>query len=225
MEQREKTGALCSDELIERLHQLIDGQRETILFRDRLTIILKRYERNQARFPKVTRKDRREQVTRLRDKAANLSHAISNLHDEVSLSIGTNLIELTYQKSREEIDTLSSKLELSIDDETLNNAKQSCERIKAACHIEIDLLDKSKGAKRGSQNPSMDQLIIDLAALYETETRHSAQSHCYRDDSSKERFNGKFFHLVKALLDEVAPANIGTTIALGKRINRVLNQH
>ena len=65
MNTREEIAATVPDELVERLHQLIEGQRETYLFKDRLVHFLIRYKRYLANTPKVTRKERRAQVARL----------------------------------------------------------------------------------------------------------------------------------------------------------------
>ena len=73
-----------------------------------------------------------------------------------------------------------------------------------------------------TMNPSLDQLIADLAALYEAETGYSASSHCYRDVTVEDEFNGKFFLMTKVFLEELAPNILSTPIALGKRIHRVL---
>ncbi|NDW54254.1 hypothetical protein [Aliiroseovarius sp. PrR006] len=225
MNTREEIAATVPDELVERLHQLIEGQRETYLFKDRLVHFLIRYERYLANTPKVTRKERRAQVSRLRDKTSGFLNALADLHDDVESDIKFQLNELTHEERWEGFDFFDSDQGLPPDDETLEQVRLTCERILEVCQDEIDHLDTTKGVKKGSLNPSLDQMLIDLAALYETETGHSAKSHCYRDETVEDEFNGKFFQMSKAFLEEFAPDSFSTPVALGRRIDRVLQGH
>ncbi|MHA6266578.1 hypothetical protein ACXYMP_06905 [Aliiroseovarius sp. CAU 1755] len=224
MSSREKIAERVSDEIVDRLHQLIEGQREIHLFKDRLVHFLTRYERYLANTPQVTRKERRTQVSRLRDKTSGFLSALAELHDEVIRDFDTQLDHLTHDERWEGFDFLNKDQDLPSGDETLKQARVACERILEVCRGELDRLDTTKGARKGSLNPSLDQMLVDLAALYETETGHSARSHCYRDETAKDEFNGRFFLLAKALLDEFVPGSFGTPIALGRRINQVLQE-
>ncbi|MCK8462839.1 hypothetical protein MUY35_03130 [Aliiroseovarius sp. S1339] len=224
MSSREEIAERVSDEIVDRLHQLIEGQREIHLFKDRLVHFLTRYERYLANTPQVTRKERRTQVSRLRDKTSGFLSALTELHDQVVRDINTQLDHITHDDRWEGFDFFNKDQDLPPTDETLEQAKLACERILEVCHGELDHLNSTKGVKKGSLNPSLDQMLIDLAALYETETGHSARSHCYRDETAKDEFNGKFFLMAKAFLDEFVPGSFGTPIALGNRINRVLRR-
>ncbi len=224
MSSREEIAAKVSDEIVGRIHQLIEGQRETYLFKDRLVHFLVRYERYLANTPQVTRKARRVQVSRLRDKTSGLLSALAELHDEVVRDFNTQLDHLTHEERWEGFDVFDMKQKLPSNDNTLDQAKSACERILEVCRGEIDHFNSIKGAKKGSLHPSLDQMLIDLAALYETETGHPAKSHCYRDETTEDEFNGKFFLMAKVFLEEFIPDSFGTPIALGRRINRVLQE-
>lgn len=222
MSLREKVAAKVSDEVVERLHQLIEAHRDTSLFKDRLVHFLIRYERYLANTPDVTRKERCAQITRLHDKASGFLTALGDLHEEVEGDINSHLNELTHDDRWEGFDVFDVEQNLPPDDDTIQVAKLACEKIREACMVELNHLYETKGAKKGSMNPSLDQIIIDLAALYETETGYSAKSHCYRDVTVVGEFNGKFFLMAKVFLEEFAPDALSTPIALGKRIHRVL---
>lgn len=219
---REEIAARVSDAFVQNLHQLIEAQCDTSQFKDRLVHFLVRYERYLASTPAVTRNERRVQISRLHDKASGFLIALGNLHPEIVGRISAQLNELTHQGRWEGFDVFDLEQSLPPDDDTLHVARLACERIRQACKLELDFLDATKGAPKGSTNPSLDQIIIDLAALYEIETGNSAMSHCYRDATVEDEFNGKFFLMTKVFLEECAPDLVTTPIALGKRIHRVL---
>jgi hypothetical protein len=219
---REEIAASVSDAFVQNLHQLIEAQCDTSHLKDRLVHFLVRYERYVANTPTVTRNERRVQISRLHDKASGFLMALENLHPEIIGGISAQLNNLTLDERWENFDSFDPERRLPPDDDTLKAAKLACERIRKACKLELDLLQATKGAPKGSMNPSLDQIITDLAALYEIETGNSAMSHCYRDATVEDEFNGKFFLMTKVFLEEFAPDLVTTPIALGKRIHRVL---
>ncbi|MCK0143149.1 hypothetical protein [Aliiroseovarius sp. F20344] len=224
MSSREEIADRVSDEIVDRLHQLIEGRREIHLFKDRLVHFLIRYERYLANTPQITRKERRTQVSRLRDKTAGFLSALAQLHDEIERDLNSQLDHLTHDERWEGFDFLNKNKGLPPEDDTLQQAKRASERILEVCQAELDHLETTKGVKKGSLNPALDQILVDLAALFETETGLPAHSQCYRDETASDEFSGKFFHMAKAILDEFLPDSFGTSIALGRRINRVITK-
>ena len=200
----------------------IDAQRVSLI-RDRLITFVLRYDRVDAHAPTITRKDRQLQVRSLQTKAVGLASAIRNLHRETEKEIQNYLEGMTTESRWEGFDFSDLDQEIPKDDETLEGALQSCDLIVQACQISLDQIEQSKGTGKKSAKLALDQLILDLAALYETETGVSAKSQCYRSESSADEFSGQFFVMAKRFLDHMLPHSYGTPVALGRRIERVLS--
>lgn len=219
---RDQVKAGLSDALIEWLYEHLESQRDPDAFRDRLVHLLTRYEHYLAGTKTATRNDYRKQISTLQSKAQGLLTALDDLHPEIRQSLEGQFNELTHDTRWTGVDVFDLDQPLPDDDDSLQQATTATRRIIDACRLEIEFLEGTRGAKKGSRNPALDQLIIDLAALYETETGLAARSHCYRDETSENDYNGKFFCMVKLVLDSYAPKSYETPAALGIRILRTL---
>ncbi|MYM55192.1 hypothetical protein [Thalassovita mangrovi] len=218
---REEVEDSLPSELVEALHTSMGAQRPIDRFSNDLIRLLTRYERYQVAFHATPKKERRAQLTKLRDKASQFIDAVNALSQDVSRAVETNLVAVTYDPSNE-VWSFESDEPFPDDDQSIADAQEAAENIIAACQMELDLFDETKGAKRTSSKPALDQLLCDLAALYETETKRPAKSQCYRDELTEEGYNGAFFTMAKLLLDSYEPRSYGTPEALGIRILRVL---
>ncbi|CUK08273.1 hypothetical protein RUE5091_03059 [Ruegeria denitrificans] len=219
---REEVDQNLSGELIDRMRNLIEAQRDETVFRDRLVHVLTRYQRYLAVTKTVMRKERRKQISALLGKAQGFLVTMEALHPEVRQSLESVLDANTLDDRWEGYDFFDLDQPIPSHDDTLDQAQSMTRKIIEACHLELDLLDESKSDKRGSRKPSLDQLLIDLAGLFEAETEQPAASNCYRDETSKDAYNGKFFNMAKTLLDEIDPGSYDTSAALGIRILRVI---
>lgn len=219
---RDEVNADLSDELVARVRDLIGAQRTETLFRDRLVHILTRYEVYLAGTKTTTRNEVRKQISSLQKKAQGLLHVLEALQPEIRQSLEGRLNALTEDNRWEGFDFFDTNQPLPQDDNSLQLAKSACGNIVEACFLELELLEETRTSKRGSRNPALDQLLIDLAALYETETGHLARSQCYRDETSEDGYGGRFYCMAKAVLDEVVQGSYETPAALGIRILRLL---
>lgn len=223
MSLREEVNADLTSELVERLRQIMASQRPEGVFRTRLVTILMHYERLSIGKVELTRNERRKHISKLHTKAHAFLSALGTTHPEIKGTIQTNLNVVT-SDARWKGWSLESGAPIPEDDKSLEEAKTTARNILAACQIELDLLEETKGAKKGSADPALDQLLVDLGAFFETETGLAARSNCYRDPSAEEEYGGKFFHATKMILDEYARGGYGTPAALGIRILRVLKE-
>ncbi|NIY79488.1 hypothetical protein HCZ23_08385 [Celeribacter sp. HF31] len=218
---RGEVEADLSEDLIASLHAVIGAEAELAQFRSDLVRILTRYELYRETTNTTPKKERRAQLTKLRDKASQLIEAMDALAPDVTRALDTNLAAVTEER-RWEGWSLDSDEPVPNDDQSVADAQRAAENIITACQMELDLFAETKGAKKGSANPALDQLLSDLAELYEIETGSAAKSQCYRDETAADEFNGKFFHMAQAILDDYAPESFSTPVALGRRIQRVL---
>lgn len=219
---REEVNDNLSSELVERLRNLIGPLRDEEIFRDRLVHILTRYRRYLAVAKTVMRKERRKQFSTLLSKAQGFLIAVDALHPEVRQSLETVLDAQTLDERWEGFDFFDLEQPVPSHDDSLDQMQSLTRNIIEACHMELKLLDESKSEKRGSRKPSLDQLLIDLVELFEAETGQPAVSSCYRDETSEDGYNGKFFNMTKTLLDEIDPGSYDTSAALGIRILRLI---
>lgn len=236
MSPREIVDATLSEESVENLRAIIGAKREAHLFRERLITFLLRYQNYLAGTPTLMRKERRAQLSRLYDRTEKFLSALSELHPEIKSDLqptlnykpfeedGIERVFISFEDGEERINFTEAFLKELEEEDTdhLKDAQVLGSKILNACTVQLEVLEESKGAKKGSSNPSLDQMIIDLAALYETETDHSALSHCYRDDIVEDGYSGKFFVMTKTFLDEFLPEIVSSPVALGKRIERIL---
>ena len=220
---RDEVEADLSEELVSSLHALIGAEAELAQFRQDLIRVLTRYELNRETTTSTPKKERRAQLTKLRDKASQLIEAMNALAPDVTRALDTNLSAVT-EEARWDGWSFDSDEPLPGDDQSVADAQQAAENIIAACQMELDLFTETKGEKKGSANPALDQLLGGLAALFEDETDRLAHSQCYRDDICEDGYNGAFFVMAKRLLDGYAPRSYGTPAALGIRILRVLKE-
>ncbi len=209
--------ASLTDDLIEQLRALIGAQREVDLFRDRLVHILTRYEIYAVHAHATRKNDRRNQLTKLRDKAAAFMAALDTLNKDVKGGVQGSLETITPDKW--ENWTLNEPLPK--DDPSLEQGALAAARIKQASSRELEILDASKGEKKTSKHLGLDQLLIDLASLYEAETDKTARSQCYYSDFD-ENYTGPFFEMALTVLNAHAAGAYSSSSALGKRIGRVL---
>lgn len=218
---REEIDAKLSDTLVENLRQLISAKRDASLFRDRLVHVLYRYERIKSGACNTPRKERRAEIAKLYRTTEKFVKVLNQLPQDAIRSLSSGMAVLADSEGFEAV-SLEQRLPEPGEDTSLQDAEAAARNILAACQMELDYFNITKGAKKGSAKPALDQLIIDLAALYETETGNDANSHSYRDVTVEDEFNGKFYQMTKALLDCSAPEDFGTPIALGRRIAGVL---
>ncbi len=221
MTAREEIEAKLSDPLCERLRQLIGAKRDARLFRDRLVTILCRHDRLLVTMSRRPKKEFRTTIAALSNQTERFLRAINGLSPDVTRELDCSLNAVTHE-TRWEGWTFESDAPVPADDTSLEDARMLAHSILAACGMQMSILDQTKGAKRSSANPSLDQLIDDLAVLFETETGRMGETQCYREDAKEEGYNGAFFHMTKCLLDEFAPQRYATPAALGIRIQRVL---
>lgn len=220
---RGEVEADLSEDLVASLHAVIGAEAELAQFRSDLVRVLTRYELNRETTISTPKKERRAQLTKLRDKASQLIEAMNALAPDVTRALDTNLSAVT-EETRWDGWSFDSDEPVPGDDQSVADAQHAAENIIAACQMELDLFTKTKGEKKGSANPALDQLLSDLAALFEDETDRFAHSQCYRDDLCADGYNGAFFAMAKQLLDGYAPRSYGTPAALGIRILRVLKE-
>ena len=223
MSLREEVEAHLQADLVEALYASIGGQSAFEQFRRDLVRLLTRYELYREAAKGTPRKERRAQVAKLRDKASAFVDAIDALSSDVVADVETQLMEVNHE-TRLAGWTFESGDPFPDGEESIATARQAADDILTACQIVMGIFEEAKGAKKGSENPALDQLLSDLAALFEAGTGRSAQSQCYRDDIAEDGYNGAFFVMVKRLLDSYAPKSYGTPAALGIRILRVLKE-
>lgn len=221
MSLREEVEADLPDELVERFHGIIAAPRDPSQFRERLVHILTRYELYSVNAKATRKNDRRKQFTKLHDKASEFLKALDALGPDVVCSLEGALEAVTADKW-DKWSFESDDSPVPEDDYSLEQARVAATRIMHACQVELDVLDATKGQGKKSGSPALEQFLIDLGALYESQTGCSAKSHCYRDETSEDEYNGKFFILAKAILDAYAPKSYATPAALGIRIVRLL---
>lgn len=221
MTTREVIEANLSGPLCESLCQLIGAKRDAGLFRDRLVTILCRHERLLVTIRNTPKKELRTTITALSNHAERFVQAIKALPPDVTRELDCSLNAVT-EEDRWEGWAFESDEQVPADDTSLKDAQVAAQKILAACRLQMNILDETKGEKRSSADPSLDQLIHDLAGLFEAETGRLGETQCYREDAKEEGYNGSFFHMTKCLLDEFAPHRYATPAALGIRILRVL---
>lgn len=218
---RKQIDAELPDRLVDSLRDLIGAQRSRQLFRDRLVHVLTRYEVYNAATKTATRNEYRKQLSKLQEKAQGFLVAIRALHPEVRQTLNGHLDTMTWESRFEGFDLFDEKSVWPDDDSSFELAEEATKKIIESCHGEIGFLNSTKGAKKMSANPALDQLLIDLAALYETETDNPAKSHCYYTDIDG-GYGGPFFKMAQTVLDEFVRVPLTSESALGNRIKRLL---
>lgn len=191
------------------------------LFHDRLVHILTRFETYHLRKPQVTQKERGKQLTNVKDKAEKLLAALNALHPEVTQSLDVTSHGIRQNKIWEEFDVFDEAAPEIGEDDCASSCVTAVSDVIASCSEELSQFEGTKGSKRSSDNPERDQLISDLADLYETESGLD-QAANYRSPTAEAGYEGGLFLLTKSLLDAYAPRSYSSAEALGKRIERIL---
>lgn len=222
MSTRDEVEADLSENLVVMVRQQIGACGDAVQFRNRLVHILTRYEVYLAGTKVVPRNEQRKQLTKLHDKSVAFLTALDGLHPEVRGVIQSALSQYFFKEQLNKFSIWDDRLSLDAEDSSIEDTEISVKKIIKACCAELDFLEKTKGAKKKSKSPALDQLLIDLAALYEAETGRSAKAQCYRDEVSEGGYSGKFFFMAKSVLDDYDPKGYSTPGALGIRIQRVL---
>jgi len=217
----EEVEADLSEELSQRLHGLIKARTDLALFHDRLVHILTRFESYHLRKPQVTRKERGKQLTNVKDKAEKLLAALNVLHPEVLESLDFTISGSLQHRVWEEFDFFDESAPTIADDGHISNCVTAVSDVMAAAEEHLRQLENTKGTKRTSDNPALDQLISDLADLYETEAGLD-QAANYRSPTAEDGYKGGLFLLTISLLNAYAPRSYSSAEALGKRIERIL---
>lgn len=221
---REEVDADLDDDLVNALHASLNAQSDETIFRNNLVRVLTRYELYREHTVITPKKERQSQISKLKAKASQMIEVIDSLAPDVEQTLETGLSAVT-EETRWAGWEFDSDEPVPADHMSLRDTRNTAENIVSACELELEHLAETKGRIKGSTNPALDQLLINLAAIFEAETGRAAQSQCYRDDHVDELYNGAFFVMVKRLLDSYAPRNYDTPGALGIRILRVLQDH
>ncbi|MBU2982142.1 hypothetical protein KO498_09995 [Lentibacter algarum] len=87
--------------------------------------------------------------------------------------------------------------------------------------IELDKINRQPAVKDRSLGSSLNQLLVQLAAIFEQYNSISAKSACYYDAES-EGYKGRFYDFALEFLDACSPDSYFSHVALGKRICRIL---
>lgn len=180
-----------------------------------------RYELEKERQRVMTKSAQRKSLMKLHGSARQFLNALDNLPVDILKIVRGNLKALTEQK-RWEGWTFETNQPIPADDDSLALARACLRNVAAACELELDILEETKGQSKGSRAPALDYLIVNLALLFESNTDLSATSQCYRDQTSEDDYNGKFYNMVKMVMDFYAPRSYGTSAGLGIRIIRTL---
>ena len=221
---REEVDADLEDDLVNALHASLNAQSDETIFLNNLVRVLTRYKLYREHTVITPKKERQSQVAKLKAKASQMIEAIDSLAPDIEQTLETGLSAVTGE-ARWAGWSFDRDEPVPADDRSLMDARNAAENIVSVCELELAHLAETKGRIKGSANPALDQLLTDLAAIFEAETGRSAQSQCYRDDDVDEQYNGAFFVSVKRLLDSYAPRIYDTPAALGIRILRVQQDH
>ncbi|MCW8842186.1 MAG: hypothetical protein OQK00_02100 [Rhodobacteraceae bacterium] len=221
---REEVDADLDDDLVERLHTMIAAKMDFDIFRMRLVHILNRFERYEMGKPQVTRKERSKQINKLSNTAQKFLEAVEELHPSVTNSIDMRCGTLKFLKAAQDMYVLDPDFPEISEDGFISSAKDElCDLLKA-CEHELEGMEATKGTKRKSSVPGLNQLISDAYTLYETETGYPERSAIYRSPTATDDYEGLFFTMMKTLLDGYAGKRFATGAALGKRIERILKE-
>lgn len=222
---RQAVSKALSQALVQRLYSQAEMNSDIESFRERLVHILYRYERNRPRRPRSTRKTHRTDLERLEKALVRLMDMIDIAHQDTLTGIGGQLADQDLEKQShlplEEMrfQEFGPWAETT---ESFENRYTAIAQLLRAIKHELSAQKTFTGSRRSSSNPALDQLIIDLAATYEIGTGKTPASHCYYIPSI-DTYGGGFFEFTITLLESHASDSFFSRLALGKRIQRVLD--
>ncbi len=150
--------------------------------------------------------------------------AVGELHPSVTDTIDGVCHSLKFDRASEVFHVLDVEFPDIPEDGFVSAAKDELNDILKACEYELEIMDATKGGKRKSSVPGLNQLISDTYSLYETETGYPERPAIYRSPTVTDEYDGLFFTMMKTLLDGYARKRFATGEALGKRIERILKE-
>ncbi|AML50930.1 hypothetical protein [Falsihalocynthiibacter arcticus] len=214
---RAEIAALVSPEFVAGLRDLIGSRVSDDQMQSRLIHILTRFEIYAVHAARTVRKTRKLQLTQLRDKAQAFLTALSEMDEDVLDDVDAAL----NRKPIEALESVSFEDEWPEEDQSIPTSQIAASRIIDACRDELTNLAASDGQTRHNANMHLDQPLLDLEALFESETGKKARSACYYVDI-EEDFTGSFMEMTVQVIQRFHPDMSQTRIALGTRIRRVL---
>jgi hypothetical protein len=218
---RDMVREVLTNERVAWIRSCMQFKTDADTFRYDLSRVLTRYEIEKERANRSTKKSRRTSLMKLHDGASRFLLALNKLPLDVSDNIESSLDVITHDERWEGWEFFSDD-PMPDDDDSLKVSQIAVRKIIAACQSELEFLDEIKGQPKGSANPALDHLIVELSCIFEHTTGLVPDSYCYRDETSEDEYNGSFYQMVKVILDEFAPKDYGTPGALGIRIVRRL---
>lgn len=221
---REEVDADLEDELVETLHTMIAAKMDFDIFRKRLVHILHRFERYEMGKSQISRKERGKQIKKLASTTKRFLDALEELHPSVADSIDFGCNTLKTRKDARDIYVLDPGFPEFLENGFILSAKDELRDILKVCDQELEMMEATKGAKRTSSVPGLDQLVSDAYALYETETGYPERTAIYRSPGAPDGYQGLFFSMMQTLLNGYAGKRFKTGEALGKRIERFLKK-
>ena len=159
----------------------------------------------------MTRKERGKQLANVKDKADKLLAARNALHPQVAQSLDVTSHGSLQNKIWEEFDVFDEAAPKISEDDCISNCVTAVPDVMTACSGELSQLE---GTKRTSDNPARDQLISDLADLYETESGLD-QAANYRSPTAEDGYEGGLFLLTISLLNAYAPRSLNRSGFIG----------
>ena len=221
---RKEVDADLEDDLVKMLHTMIAAKVDVDQFRARLVQILTRFESYELSKQQVPRKERGKQLKKLASTTQKLLEAVGELHPYVTDIVDGMCHSLKFDRASEVFHVLDVEFPDIPEAGFVSAAKDDLTDILKACERELEIMEATKGEKRKSSVPGLNQLISDAYTLYETETGYPERSAIYRSPSADDDYEGLFFTMMKTLLDGYAGKRFATGEALGKRIERILKE-